>query len=120
MIDLSVARNCIEVMKKYGAYNGQKIGRVDALLNGLLSLLPGIPDYRGGEIVVFREQLTPSDSELNMGEFIGIEQKPTGRITIESPLTQKEIDEQKAKGSLITTTKVMVNVPRGYVEEIRI
>jgi len=64
--------------------------------------------------------LSPSNSELCMGEFRGMKQKRTGRVTIESPLSQEDIDKQKAKGSLITTFGTMVSVPKKYVEEIRI
>ena len=49
-----------------------------------------------------------------------MKQKRTGRVTIESPLSQEDIDKQKAKGSLITTFGTMVSVPKKYVEEIRI
>lgn len=121
MIDLTRAMECIKTMQKYGTYRGHKIGRINTpVVNGIDSVISGVPHYNDGQVVIFREELSPSDSEMHMGEYRGMEQKPTGRVTIESPLTQEEIDKMKAKGSLITTIGTMVGVPSRYVEEIRI
>jgi len=114
MIDLTRATNCITVQKQYGTYRGAKVGRIAEDCDGMLG------GYREGQIVLFREELHPSDFQMRMGEYMGMEQQPIGRVTIESPLTQEEIEKQRAKGSLLTTIGTMVGVPKGYVEEIRI
>lgn len=118
MIDLTQATNVIRVMKEYGNYTGQKIGMIKCNTTSKVSLVSGVPHYCPGQIVLFREEVEHMNSSL--GEFNGVKSKPTGRVTIESPLCQAEIDKQRAKGSLITTIGVMINVPVGYVEEIRI
>ena len=113
MVDLTIATNCIRVMKEYGTYHGERIGRVAKDFSGMVG------GYREGEIILFREELDPPiDSTL--GEERGIEPKPTGRITIESPLCRAEINKQRARGSGIITMKTMIGVPARYVEEIRI
>ena len=71
-------------------------------------------------MVLFRYELNPSDSQLCIGEYIEIEQKTTGKVTIEIPLSQEEIDNRKEKRSLITTMCTMVGVPKSCLEEIRI
>lgn len=109
MINLAVARNCLRVMQENGTYENQRIGRVKTAIEGY---------YREGQIVLFREEVTPSDSELCMGEYAGMEQQPAGTVTVEIPLTQEGIDWHKAKGSLLTTMVTMIEVPEGYIEEI--
>jgi len=120
MIDLSVILNCIRVMKEYGTYRGEKIGIIRKNIPTLTSAASGFPDSRRGKLVLYREHIFPDDSQLQMGEYMGMEQRPTGRATIESPLYQKEMEEQKAKGSLITTMETIAGVPMEYIEEIRI
>lgn len=120
MIDLTIATNCIRVMKENGTYRGQRIGRLVKDVYGEISRISGFPEHSEGRIVLFREQLTPSDSELCMGEYMGREQKPTGFVTIEVPLSQEEIEKQRARGSRLITMCTMVGVPVRYVEEIRI
>jgi len=120
MIDLTEATNCIRVMQENGTYRNHKIGRINIAVNGLTSMISGFPFYREGQIVLFYDELTPSDSELCKGEYRGMEQKPTGRVTIEKPFTQEEIDEQKAKGSPLINTGTIIGVPKKYVEEIKI
>ena len=120
MMDLGIAINCIRVMKENRTYRDHKIGRINTPVNGLTSMVSGVPHNPEGKIVLFYDELYPSDSELCMGEYMGTKQRPTGRVTIESPLTQEEIEKQKAKGSLLTTVGTMIGVPRKYVEEIRI
>ena len=106
MLDLIIALNCIRVMKEYGTYHGEKIGRIKKVIPTLTSDVSGFPDSRVGEIIIYREY-----SEMG---------KPTGRATVESPLCQKDIDEQKRKDSLITTVRTISSVPMSYIEEIRI
>lgn len=124
MIDLrnlSAATNCIKAMKENGTYRNNRIGIINSNINGgLTSIVSGFPDFHKGEVVLFREELFPSDSQLRMGEYMGVKQKPNGYITIERPFTQEEIDKQRAKGSLITTYGTMVCVPRKYLTEVRI
>ena len=57
MLDLTIATNCIRIMKEYGTYRGQKIGRID-------SPSYRFPLHQNGQIVLFKEDLFPSDSEL--------------------------------------------------------
>lgn len=115
-MDLTIATNCIRVMKEYGTYRGHRIGIVRASPDTHVSQISGVSNYRPGEIVLFREET----DESNLGEFRGVKPKPTGRLTIESPLCQAEIDKQKAQGSLITTFGIIVGVPRRYIEEIKL
>ena len=117
MIDLTEAINFIRVMKENKTYRNHKIGRINMAVNGLTSEISGFPFYREGQIVLFYDELTPSDSELCRGGYMGIEQKPTGRVTIEKPFI---LGEEKTKGSRLTTIGTIVGVPKEYVEEIRI
>jgi hypothetical protein len=112
MIDLTKAINCIRVQKENHTYQGAKVGRITKDCSGRAT------HYSEGRIVLFTEQLSPSNAELRMGEYMGMEQRPTGNVTLEMPLDQHEIDQRKAKGSLITTIGTMVNVSKEYVEEI--
>jgi len=120
MIDFTRATNCINIMKRNGTYRGQKIGIVRQPLKGLFGILSEVPHHEEGEIVLYTEELEPSNSQMKMGEYQGQEQRPTGRVTVESPLTQAQIDKHKAQGSLIATTGTMINVPAEYIEEVRI
>ncbi len=118
MIDLRDAQNCIRIMKENGTYRGQRIGRVKTNVCGQVSRVSGIPGYLEGRTVLFYDELHPSDSQLCMGEWKGTKQRPTGTLTIESPLTQEAIDKQRARGSLLTTVGTIVGVPASYIEEI--
>jgi len=97
MIDLSVAVNCLNIMKSRGNRDEYKIGMIKEECGGLSM------SYDVGEIVLFRE------SEDN-----------SNRLTIESPMTQEAINEEGVRGSYITTLRTIVWVPSKYVEEIRI
>jgi len=110
-LDLRIATECISVMKESGTYRGQRIGILRKDVYGLTGRITGFPSDYKGKIVLFREELYPSDSEMRMGEYMGMKQKPTGKVTIESPLSRKWIDENKQKGSLITTIGTMIGVP---------
>lgn len=110
MIDLTRATNCIVAMRENGTYRGERVGRVT----------DNFPGYRKGQIVLFSEEPFPSDSQLRMGEFMGMKQEPTHTITVESPMTLEQIAKQRAQSSLLTANGIIVNVPRGYVEEIKI
>ena len=107
MIDLTIARNCIRVQKENETYQGARIGRIAKDCSGMVS------GYRAGQIVLFRKEL---DHELSCAR----RPRYKGTLTIESPLTRKEIEKQRAQGSLITTVGTMVGVPAGYIEEIRV
>lgn len=120
MIDLRTATNCIKAMKEDGSYRNDKIGRIKTDVIGLTSIISGVPLYSVGRVVLFHEELFPSDADLCMGEYIGQTQQPTGKVTVESPLTQKEIDKRKAKGLKLMLPGTTVGVPRDYVEEIKI
>ena len=118
MLDLTLATNCIRAMKENGTYRGERIGRIKSSVHGMVSLICGVPCYIPDQVVLFREELDPSD--FSLGEYRGMEQRPTGRLTVERPLSQEGIDQQRAKGYLLTTVGTMVGVPESYVEEIRI
>ncbi|MBR9683490.1 hypothetical protein GOV03_03030 [Candidatus Woesearchaeota archaeon] len=112
MIDLTTAINCIEAMKENRTYDNHKIGRIKVDHTGLT--------YRKDQIVLFQEEVSPTDSEMCLGEYQGIEQKLTGKVTIEGPMTLEEINKQRERRSLLTTVGTTIGVPRGYVEEIKI
>ncbi len=120
MINLSVALNCIKEMKKNGTYSGEKIGIIRKDIYTFVSAVSGFLDSEKGKVVLYKEHILPDNSQLGMGEYMGMRQKPTGRATVESPLCQKEIEKQRAKGSLIMTCGTIIGVPIGYIEEIRI
>jgi len=114
MIDLSTALSCIETMKRDRIYRGQKVGWLRQGLNGMVT------SYSDGEVVLYKEELSPSDAELQMGEFRGMEQRPTGSVTVERPFTPEQISEQRERGSLISTVCTVIGVPQKYVEEVRV
>ena len=113
MIDLSRATHCIEAMKERGTFRGEKIGIVVDTVSG------EVAGYRSGQVVLFREEMTPTDGQLQMGEYMGMEQRPTGTLAVAIPMGAEEIERQKAKGSGIRTWGAMVNVPERYVEEVK-
>ena len=118
MIDLSKALNCIQLMKQRGTYEGQKVGILRRNFYGMVSKLTSVPEHIRGQVVLFRDELEPSDSSLRLGEYAGVEQKRTGTVTIEFPLCQEDIDREVKRKSLIMTTGTAINVPRNMVEEV--
>jgi hypothetical protein len=110
MIDLSRAMYCIETMKKRGTFRGERIGIVVDTVSG------EVAGYRSGQVVLFRRDMFPTDGQLRMGEYMGQEQKPTGTLTIETPMIQEEIEKQRGSG--LTTWGAMINVPERYIEEV--
>lgn len=121
-IDLSNAINCIDVMKRDSVYRGHKIGIIKGSNpdsdNYSDKGLSSHSHYSNGDVVLFREDLHPSNSQITMGEYRDLKQTPTGKVTIEFPLTPERIAEQRAKGSLISVMGTMINVPAKYVEEV--
>ncbi len=107
-------------MRENGTYRDHKIGRILQDVNGEVSVISGVPGYTLGQVILFREELEPSDSQLCLGEYRGMKQKLTGRVTIESPMCQSEIDSQRKNGSPLKTIGTMVGVPKSYIEEIKI
>jgi len=112
-MDLSVALNCLGYLRGHAHGDRYRIGIVK-------KDIPGLCSYQEGEVVVFRDEMTPSDAEMQMGEYRGRKQKPSGRVTVESPLAQEDIDENRAKGSGILTIKTTVCVPRDRIEEVKV
>jgi hypothetical protein len=110
-MDLSRATNCIEAMKENGTYRGEKIGIVQKDMDNLAH-------YKRGQVVIYREEMTPSDGEMSMGEYMGREQKPRGIITVEIPMSSEDITKQRAKHSLLTTFGCTIRVPEKYIEEV--
>lgn len=109
--DLTIAINCIEKMQEYGTYQGEEIGIVK-------KEIPGLCHYPKGKVIIYRRELFPLDSQRCMGEYRGMPQKTTGRVTVESPLCQADIKINKAKGNLITATGTIVFVPIEYIEKV--
>tara|TARA_Y100000310_G_scaffold342767_1_gene447344 strand:+ start:1703 stop:2008 length:306 start_codon:yes stop_codon:yes gene_type:complete len=101
MIDLTIATNCIDVMKGYGTFRDHRIGRLCRDVSGSAVL------YREDEIVLFTE-----------GRGMVVEQEQPARVTIERPLAPAEIEKQKR--FRLTTVLSMIGVPEEYVEEIRV
>ena len=118
MLDLTIATNCIRIMRENRTYRDHKIGIVKS--ESYDAKVTSIPGYPIGKVVLFRDELNPSDSQLYIDEYREMKQKTTGRVTIEIPLSQEEIDNRKEKRSLITTMCTMVGVPKSCLEEIRI
>ena len=118
MIDSTDAKNCIAYMRERGTYHGYRIGIVKRELRGLVGAISGFPEYCGGEVVLFREEMTPSDSQIHMGEYMGCEQRPTGIVTIERPVNAAELGSRRIAGLLLVTFCTMVGVPRDCIEEI--
>ncbi len=114
MIDLTRAIYCIKRMKKEGNYRREKIGIIAKTFPGDFSM------RQEGDVILFRHHLFPDDSEICMGEYMGMEQKPTGKVTIETPLTKEEIDKRRLEGSFITTIGTMTGVPLKYIHEVKI
>ena len=106
MIDLSTARYCIERMQEKGSYRNQKIGIVKKDIFGFVGMIAFTPDYTQGDVVLFTEGHENS--------------KPTGRITMEKPLTSEEIRKNLENDLLIMTHCPMVGVPANLVDEVRL
>jgi hypothetical protein len=113
MIDLTNALNCIAAQKNNHTYGGARIGMISYNVRCL-------SHYRPGEVVLFTPEMSPSDLELQTRDCHGRKQEPNGRVTLEKPLSLERIAEERAKGSLITTMCTCINVPAGYIEEIKI
>jgi hypothetical protein len=111
-MDLTAAINCIRVMKEYGTYRDHRVGVLRTPVSGDAS------GYDKGRVVIYRQELSPSDSEMRMGEYMDRKQKPTGLVTIEIPMTPEEIDKKRAEGFRFTTWGTMICVPEEMVEEI--
>lgn len=118
MLDLSAATNCIQAMREQGQKGEYRVGVVREPIPGMVSLISGHPLYQKGEVVVFRHHMHPSDGEMQMGEYRGMVQRPTGRLVIEVPLTPEEIDKKGGRG--ILTRRTMVDVPERYVSEVKV
>ena len=93
MLDLRTARNALEQMAE-SCRKDFKIGRIVKDLFELSS-------YKKGEIILFR-----NDRD--------------GTVTVEKPYTAEEIERRRKEGSLIVSCGCMINVPKGYVEEVKI
>ena len=111
-MDLNVAIKCMESMKENGTYRNERIGIMKR------DVPTDVPTYRQGEVVLFKREFYPLDSQMCLGEYYGMEMKPTGKVTLQSPLSQAEIEKQRAKKSLITTFKTRSGVPAQCIEEI--
>ena len=96
MIDLQNAENCIKAMRAYGAYQNHKIGIIVRHIDETIF------SYKPGDVVIFREE------------------NGSKRVTIEKPMSQRQIDEQRTRGSLLTTYETMVCVPLDYLKEVKI
>lgn len=93
MIDLRSSLECMEYMKSNNTYRGERIGIIRKEIKGM------VENYSPGEVVLF----LPEDH---------------GYVTLESAMSAEQIQEQREKGSLISTIKTMVGIPPSYIEEI--
>ena len=110
MLDLSIALNCLRILEERREGNQYRVGIINTEL----------PHHRKGQVVLFRNEMTPTLGELQMGEYRGMKQRPTKRVTVESPLTPEAIAKNKTRGSGIVTIGTTIGVPRGYVDEIKL
>ena len=95
-LDLRPILYCIEVQRKNGTFRDAKIGM----------LTEDFPDH----LSCYKDEpILYSKSVYDEGTF-----------TIEKPMDKKWLDEQKVKGSLLTTYCTMVCVPEKYIVEIKI
>lgn len=90
-----MAMYCLETMKGYGTYHGEKIGVIRSNFHG-------ITDYKKGDVVIFKKDTYSS-----------------GTVTVEKPMCKEAISEQKSRGSLLTTMATTVCVPRHLVVEVK-
>jgi len=88
IIDLRDLLNCIEVQKRTNVSDNPKMGIVNHPLCS----------YNAGEVILFRNN--------------------EGKLNVEKPMNYEQIEKEKARGSLLITLTCIVNVPRGYVEEV--
>ncbi|MEK6925931.1 MAG: hypothetical protein AABW50_01490 [Nanoarchaeota archaeon] len=124
MADLSTAKNCIDAMIKEGIYKGERVGRVTRDIGGITSQVSGFPIYNKGQIVLFRQEEDLPEgtlsTELLRREYEKMGKKmPNSFVTVESPLSPGEIAKQRERGSLITTVKTTVGVPRNYITYLK-
>lgn len=96
MINIKTSLDCIEVMKQYGTYRGEKVGIIAKNFSGDVSI------YKKGSVVLYK----PDSSE--------------NTLTVETALSQEEIKKRKENGSLNTTIDTIVSVPQEYIEEIKV
>ena len=99
-------KDALEVLVEIGqrpTYKGLKVGITQPAI---------APVYEVGRVVLFKHEVHPSDAHPDRAG------KPTGYITIETPMNAHQREEQRSKGSLLRTTATMVCVPETYVEEI--
>ena len=94
MIDLSIAKNALEKMSESQRKEGWEIGRVKKDTET-------ITDYREGEIVLVRDD----------GD---------GTITFERPYSPEQIEQNQASGNLFVSHSCLIDVPRDYVEFIKL
>jgi hypothetical protein len=111
-MDLRNAIYCLEIENKNRGSDELKIGIVTKDFPG------EFPFYNQGEVVVYREHLEPPCTQ--MGEYRGVEQKPNGSLTVETPLSIEEIIKRRKDGNFITTVRTMTFVLARYVMEIKL
>ncbi|MFH1801320.1 MAG: hypothetical protein ABH804_00590 [archaeon] len=73
-----------------------------------------------GTIGVVVESFDTLGGPYNKGDFVLFEDQGGGKVTVETPLTKHEIEDRRKEGSLISTILTIVNVPRNFVEEVKL
>ncbi len=90
-LNLKRAEYCLGVIKRDGIYRDQRIGKITETFERLG------PSYEKGDFVIFTDEGDKT-------------------VTIETPLTKREIIKNRKEKSLISTIGVIINVPRKFVE----
>jgi len=119
-MDLTVALGCIKTMKEEGHHDAEeyKIGILTRNLFTDVSEISGFPSERKGDVVLYKQEF--SWEERERARLEGRKPKPDNTVTIEKPMTSKEIAEQRARGSKLSTYSTCICVPKAYIEEVKI
>jgi hypothetical protein len=99
---LERALGCIKAMRENRTLRDTLIGVVVKKFGGIG------PGYQVGEYVVFRRYPIRS----NVGRI------QRYNLVVETPMSAKQIEEERKRGSLITTIGTIVGVPADYVQEV--
>ena len=106
VLDLRRATRCLEVQKDNRTYRGARIGVIKKDFPGQF------PGYRVGEVVVFHPEFKPSEGSLLEPRV------ESGNLTVGSPMNDQWLSRESVHGSLLTTIRTTVEVPKGYVSEV--
>jgi hypothetical protein len=112
-MDLRNAIYCIEMMKKYQTYSGQRIGIVQVPEGELEHLVQsGELQLPNKTIILFREEFAPEIVDPT-------KVLPTGFYLLETPFQKEVISERSARGQLQFSSPSQ-KIKRDYIEEIKV